>query len=252
MKKPAIILYGPPGSGKGTQANLLASKLNLIHFDTGKFLEAVVHDPSRQNEAFVRRERKLFDTGMLCTPSFVLKEVKDAVTKIANAGLGVVFSGSPRTVYEANGLMPVLDRLYGRENIFIFEFALPPGDSIKRNSARLVCKDCGYMLLTAYYPKVRARFCPVCGGGFYKRTLDKPTVIKVRLTEYKNRTKPIFGVLRKLGYELQIIDAKAAPYKVLQKIALSIVSRGRKNAGCTTRITLASTRNIDFYHLFLS
>jgi adenylate kinase family enzyme len=107
------------------------------------------------------------------------------------------------------------------------------------------------MLLTAYYPKVKAKYCPVCGGGFYKRSLDKPEVIKVRLKEYKNRTEPIFGIIRKLGYELQLIDAKVAPYKVLQKIATYIVSRGR-GVGRKNRVTLASTRNIDFYHLFLS
>ena len=171
MKKPVIILYGPPGSGKGTQANLLASKLNLIHFDTGKFLEAVVYDPARQREPHIKIAREQFETGILITPSFVLEEVKKAVTKIAHAGFGVVFSGSPRTIYEVERLMPVLERLYGRENIFIFEFTLPAAYSIKRNSARLVCKDCGYMLLTAYYPKVKAKYCPVCGGGFYKRRI---------------------------------------------------------------------------------
>lgn len=251
MKKPVIILYGPPGSGKGTQANLLASKLNLIHFDTGKFLEAMVYDPARQRDPRVKTARKQFETGILVTPSFVLGEVRGAVTKIANAGFGVVFSGSPRTVYEVEGLVPVLARLYGRENIFPFELKLPPQHSIKRNSARVVCKECGYMLLTAYYPKVRPKTCPVCGGGFYKRSLDKPETIKVRLNEYKNRTEPIFDILRKLGYELPAIDAKAPPYKVLQKIASHIISRGR-GAGRTTRATLTSTKNISFYHLFLS
>lgn len=248
MQKIAIILYGPPGSGKGTQANLLAAKLNLIHFDTGKFLEAVVHDPARQKEKFIKRERKLFDTGILLTPSFVLKEVAKAVQKIAGAGFGVVFSGSPRTVYEANGLMPVLTRLYGRQNIFIFELKLPSKDSIKRNSARLVCKYCDYTLLTAYYPKVKPKYCPVCGGGFYRRTLDKPKVIKVRLKEYKNRTEPIFGILKETGYELEVIDAKAAPYKVLQKIVNAIIlrSRGIKRK---TKAVLALAEGFDFYHL---
>src|SRR3989338_5090373 len=251
MKKPAIILYGPPGSGKGTQANLLASKLNLIHFDTGKFFESVVYDPARQREPQVKIAQRQFETGILITPSFVLAEVKKAVTKIARAGFGVVFSGSPRTVYETERLMPVLEHLYGRENIFIFEFMLPAAYSIKRNSARLVCKDCGYMLLTAYYPKVRAKACPVCGGRFYKRSLDKQEIIKVRLGEYANRTRPVFGILRKEGYDPEKIDARKAPFRVLQEIVGIIIARSR-GLGRKARATLAASRNIDFYHLFLS
>jgi adenylate kinase len=218
MKKQVVILYGPPGSGKGTQANLVEKKLDLIHFDTGRFLEATVHDPARQKEAFIKRERKMFDNGMLLTPSFVLKEVTKESQRIARAGWGVVFSGSPRTMYEAERLMPVLEKLYGRKNIFIFELKLPPEHSVSRNSARLMCTICGYGLLTAYYPKTTPKHCPVCGGPFYRRTLDKSSVIKIRLEQYKNRTLPIIDFVKKRGYKVRTIDARPAPYKVFRKI----------------------------------
>ena len=121
MKKIAVIIYGPPGGGKGTQANLLANKLGLIHFDTGKFLESVIYDSDRKNNNVIKRERKNFETGKLMTPSFVAKEVMQAVNRISKAGWGVVFSGSPRTVYEAQKLPPILEKLYGKKNIFVFE-----------------------------------------------------------------------------------------------------------------------------------
>ncbi|MEK9180073.1 MAG: nucleoside monophosphate kinase [Patescibacteria group bacterium] len=263
MRKIVIILYGPPGSGKGTQANLLAQKMGLIHFDTGKYLESVVHDPRRQKEAFIRRERKMFDEGILLTPSFVLREVSEAATKIAKAGLGMVFSGSPRTIYEAEGLVPILERLYGKNNIFVFELKLPAKGSIKRNSARLVCRECGYGLLTAYYPKVhhvrygklshvvKAKYCPVCGGRLYRRTLDKPEVIKVRLHEYENRTKPIFDILRKRRYVLEPINASLAPYKVLGKIAGTIMLRS-KGIGKKVYATTTSAQTLDFYRILFS
>lgn len=244
MRKIAVILYGPPGSGKGTQANLLASKLGLVHFDTGKYLEFVVHNPARQKEKLIQRERKNFDEGVLVTPSFVFREVSRATEKIAKAGLGVVFSGSPRTIYEAERFMPILDRLYGRDNIFVFELKLPPQYSIKRNSARMMCSVCGYGLLSQYYPKVKAKYCPVCGGKFYKRTLDNPKVIKMRLKEYANRTMPIFGVLKKSGYEIEPINAKLPPYKVLGKVAQTIFL-GKKRALATS----ASAGPADFYRL---
>jgi adenylate kinase len=218
MKKIVIILYGPPGSGKGTQANLLADKLNLIHFDTGKFLESVVHDPARQKEKTIQHERHLFDTGILMTPSFVLREVKKDAQRISKADWGIIFSGSPRTLYEAKGLYPVLEKMYGKKNIFIIELLAPPDYSMKRNGVRLVCKHCGSTLLAAFYPTKNAKYCPICGGSFYRRSLDKPEVIKIRVEEYRNRTLPIINFVKKRGYKVFKVDARPAPFKVLEKI----------------------------------
>jgi adenylate kinase len=219
MKKQVIILYGAPGSGKGTQANLLANKLSVIHVDSGKFLESIVHDPKRQNNAIIKRERKFFDSGKLLTPSFITREIIGTVKKIDRADWGIVFSGSPRTMYEAEHLLPVLERLYGKKNIFIFELSVSGASSIHRNGARLLCKDCGYILLADFYPHVKGvPPCPVCGGKLYKRSLDNPEVIKIRLEEYKERTKPVFAFLRKRGYKVHVIDGRPAPYKIQQKI----------------------------------
>lgn len=218
MRKIVVILYGPPGAGKGTQANLIAHKLDLIHFDTGRFLEAIVHDPKRQKEKIVRRERVLFDGGMLMTPSFVTGEVLRGARRIAAADWGLVFSGSPRTMYEAEKEYPVFEKLYGKKNIFIFVLDLPALDSIRRNSARLVCRECGYLLLTAFYPKPNPKHCPVCAGSFYKRSLDNPRVIKIRLKEYDDRTLPILNFVKKKGYRVVRVDARPSPYKVMERI----------------------------------
>lgn len=215
-----MILYGPPGSGKGTQANLLATKIGLIHFDTGRFCESLVHDPDRQNEKLIQRERKLFDSGKLMTPSFVLNEVKKQTAMIGKAGWGLAFSGSPRTMYEAEGLLPVLAKIFGKKNIFVFSLAIPDSVSIKRNSNRMLCGVCGAPLLTAYYPKtkVKPKHCPVCGGPFYKRSLDNVAVIKVRLKEYRDRTYPILAFAKKKGFKIYSIDGTPAPFKVYQEI----------------------------------
>ncbi|MDO8536923.1 MAG: nucleoside monophosphate kinase, partial [bacterium] len=124
MKKIVVVLYGPPGSGKGTQANLLAHELDLIHFDTGRFLASVVHNPRRQKEKVIQRERKLLDGGKLMTPSFVFREVARETKRLGETDWGLVFSGSPRTVYEAERLYPILEKFYGKKNIFIFIFKL--------------------------------------------------------------------------------------------------------------------------------
>lgn len=221
MKK-VIILYGPPGSGKGTQANLLASKFDVVHFDTGKFMEALVHDPAKQKDPVIKRERKLFDSGILMSPEFVLKTVKAESERLHEADYGIVFSGSPRTMYEAEGLMPVLMKLYGKNNIHVFILEAPAALSIKRNSNRLMCKFCGYGLLSAYYPSKNPKHCPVCGGPFYRRTLDNPATIKIRLKQYAERTEPIFAFMKKLGIKSVKLDARPAPYKVFERIVREI------------------------------
>jgi adenylate kinase len=228
MKKLAVIVFGAPGSGKSTQAELIAKKFNLIHFNTGKFLEDIVFDPKRQKEKIVQREKKLFVEGKLLTPSFVTKELKKILMRINKAGWGIVFSGSPRTLYEAQKIIPLLKKLYGKENIIFFDLKIKEKDVYQRNSARLICKICGYALLSKYVPLKNPKHCPVCAGPFYKRVLDNPEKIKIRLLEYKNRTEPIFDFVKKQGFKIHNLDGKKAPYQIFEKISL-IIQKNLKN-----------------------
>ena len=220
MTKKVVIIYGPPGSGKGTQANLLASRKNLIHFDTGKFVEALTHDPATWNDKIIARERKLFDTGMLMTPSFVLGAVKKRTKEIAKSGMSVVYSASPRTLYEAfgegkvAGLISVLEKLYGKKNISVVRLKTKPETSIKRNSARFVCTVCENPVIAG----LGLKSCPICLGKLRTRTLDKPGVIKVRLKEYDSRTAPILIKLKNKGYRLIEVNGDAPPYRVYLNI----------------------------------
>jgi adenylate kinase len=222
--KIAIIMYGPPGSGKGTQAKLLADKFGLIHFDTGKYIEQVVHDPANRKDKIIQRERKLFDSGILCTPDWVLKIVGEKTEKLAEAGFGVVFSGSPRTFYEAfgdkkqEGLIDVLEKHYGKKNIFIFNVDISAQNSIKRNGNRLLCSVCGTQLMATFKDVAKLKTCPFCGGKLYRRTLDKPETIKIRLKEYRERTLPIAAELKKRGYKIIRINGEPTPEKIHKKI----------------------------------
>ncbi len=217
-------MYGPPGSGKGTQAKLLADKLGLIHFDTGRYIEQVVHNPANKKDKIIQRERKLFDSGALCTPDWVLKIVGEKTKKLAEAGFGIVFSGSPRTFYEAfgdhkqKGLVSILEKYYGKKNIFIFNIDISAQNSIKRNSNRLICSVCGIQLMATFKNVAGLKICPFCGGKFYRRTLDNPETIKIRLEEYRERTLPIAAELKKRDYKIIRINGEPLPAKVFQSI----------------------------------
>jgi adenylate kinase len=222
INKKVVIVMGPPGSGKGTQANLVADKLNLYHLDTGKFLEELVHDPNLQNDQEVQIEKQHFDSGVLVSPLFFLKWVTEKIQDLFKNGMGIIFSGSPRTMLEGfgdgehKGLMDVLVDIYGKEHILIFLLEVPEEESIKRNSTRLICSVCGNAMISAL--KLNLPQCPVCGGPFRVRTLDKEEIIKVRLEEYRNRTYPVVAELEKRGFVINKIDGTPMPYLVYEKI----------------------------------
>ncbi|MCS6789067.1 MAG: nucleoside monophosphate kinase [Patescibacteria group bacterium] len=225
MNKITIIIFGEPGSGKTTQAKLLVDHFNLIHFDTGRFLESILFDPQRQNETRIQEEKKLFSSGKLNTPSFVVSEIKNKILKIYKSGFGIIFSGSPRTLYEAQKEIPLIEKYSGKENIFFIELKISEKEALKRNNQRLICKFCGYTLLKQYFSIENIKNCPVCGGIFYKRVLDNPEIIKIRFKEYIERTYPIFDFLKKRGFTVHKIDARPAPYKISQKIIKVIESK---------------------------
>jgi len=224
----AIMIMGPQGSGKGTQADLIAKKLDLFHFDTGQYLRAVLYDPASQKDKIIRRERKLNEAGILNTPSWILKIVSQAVKKMAALKKGMVFSGSPRTFYEAfgydqgekpkksqAGLLAVLEKHYGKKNISIFLLNIPLKESTKRTGTRLSCSVCGSPFMTQ---KHKFESCPFCGGKIIKRKDDNVKSIMERLNEYNNRTKPIFAELKKRKYKIFKIDGTPVPYKIHKTI----------------------------------
>ncbi len=217
----AVIIYGPPGSGKGTQANLLAGKSGFSHLDTGEYLRNILHDPDSQKNKIILKERKLNDSGKLNTPSWVLKIIGQRVREISKLKKSIVFSGSPRTVFEAlgdsknKGMIKILEQAYGKKNIFVFLLEIPPSVSLKRNSKRSSCSVCKTVLLAKYN---NLKSCPFCGGKIKRRQDDEKEIILTRLEEYRTRTLPIINELKRRKYHIIKISGLPAPYKIHKKI----------------------------------
>lgn len=220
----AVIIYGPPGSGKGTQADLLARKFNFIHLDTGRYLEGILRAPGATKNPLLKREKENFDSGKLLTPSWVLSITRKETERIAKAGYNLVYSGSPRTLFEAfgegktKGLLETLIKLYGKQNISIVLLEVRDATSITRNSHRLVCSQCGLPKLES----VSLPHCPLCAGPMRTRSLDNPEVIKVRLKEYRDRTYPIVAEMKKRGFTVSRINGEPLPYKVSQNVVKAL------------------------------
>ncbi len=218
--KIAVIIYGPPGSGKGTQAKLLADEFNLFHFDTGDYLRAMFYGHQKLTKE-LQKEKKINEAGGLNTPSWVLKIVSQRINHLAELGQSIILSGSPRTLYEAfgdkahGGIIKLLSKKYGRENVHVVILQIPENESIKRNSMRSSCSVCK----TSFLSNISGiSTCPICGGKIEHRKDDKKEIVTARLKEYHKRTEPIFSELRKNKYNVVKINGTPAPYKVHRQI----------------------------------
>ena len=215
-KKWAVILIGPPGSGKGTQAELLSEKFGLVHLESSKIIEEKIKNADSNDEVFVN-EKKLWESGILNTPKLVRQWIMEKIEEIAGLGRGIVFSGSPRTLYEAEGEIPKLEEVYGKENIKVVNLQLDEHGSIERNSTRRICEKNRHPIPN--FPEYEnITECPKDGSRITTRKLDNMETIKVRYEEYLNRTIPIINFLKEKGYEIEEINGDQFIEKVFQDI----------------------------------
>ncbi|MGB9848102.1 MAG: adenylate kinase family protein [Minisyncoccia bacterium] len=219
MEKPKILIfYGPPGAGKDTQAKRVAFKTGAYIVSSSKLIEEKIFNPDLQNDPIIQRERKNYESGALCTPEWVTEIINNKVKELHQEKKSLIFTGSPRTLYEAENEIPFWESIYGKENIFIIEIKLKEETSIFRNSHRRVCENCGYPVVYSFETEMW-RFCPMCGGKIVDRgALDKPETIKVRLVEYRERTKPVIDYFINRGYSIIEIDGEPLPDIVTQNI----------------------------------
>ena len=207
----AVLLFGPPGSGKGTQADLLASYSGFYHLDSSKALEAWFRNVKDEDyvevegkKYYAGEERKLWEGGVLMSPPVVAHIMQEEIIHLRENGRNIVTSGSLRTLYEAEHLYPVLERLYGKDNIFVISIKLDADQSIYRNSHRRICELMRHSILSNAETE-SLTLCPVDGSKLMRREgLDDAETIKVRLKEYTERTEPVLEYLRDKHYIKEI------------------------------------------------
>lgn len=223
--KKIIILLGPPGSGKGTQAGLLAEKLKLYYFETSKIIEESIrsHAPDEYVEIDGEKytfgqEKDLWEKGILCSPPLVSFLVKEKIEELRKEGNDIVFAGTPRTMYEGEKIVPLLMQLYGRKNIKVCLIEVSPGQTIFRNTHRRICELMRHPILYSEETKNLA-FCPLDGSKLVKRAkLDDPETIKTRLKEYAERTFPLVEYFEGQGLEVKKVNGEQSVAEVFEDI----------------------------------
>lgn len=219
-----IIILGPPGSGKGTQARLLARELDLYHLETSEIIKRKLADAKKEDfvvvknkKYFLLQEKKIRETGGLMSPPLIAFWVKNRIRKIVKEGKGIVTSGSPRTLYEGKELIPFFEKLYGAKNIRVILINLSEKESIWRNSHRRICKLMHHPIL---YTKETANLtkCPLDGSKLSIRKDDTIKTIKLRFGKYKEKTFPLVDYFKKRGLELKEVNGEQAVADVFEEI----------------------------------
>jgi len=224
-KKQVVILLGQPGSGKGTQGQLLSEKLNLYYFDTSKVLEESFKKAKKGEQVLVdgkkysfEKEKELFLTGKLCSPPLVTYLVSEKIKTLFDEDKSVILAGSPRTLYEGERVVPLLKRLYGLKNIKVIMLEISAKETIWRNSHRKLCE---LMRHTIMYSKETEKLtkCPLDGSKLQARKgLDNIETIKVRLKEYQERTFPLLKFYQDSGLKVVKINGSPAPSVIFENI----------------------------------
>jgi adenylate kinase len=187
-----IILLGPPGSGKGTQAKMIADKYKVKHISTGDILRENV----RNATALGKEAKKFMDAGQLVPDSVLIGIIKDRLAK-DDIKAGWMLDGYPRTIPQADALEKILPSLGQKMNV-VLNVDVPDKELVGRLSGRRMCK-CGVSYHLQFNPPKAAGKCDVCGGELYHRDDDKAEAIMKRLDAYHKQTQPLIDYYTKKG-----------------------------------------------------
>lgn len=189
-----IVLVGPPGAGKGTQAHLLAKALSVPHISTGDLFRANIN----QGTALGLEAKSYMDAGKLVPDEITIGMAKNRMVK-DDAEDGFLLDGFPRNVSQAQAL----DALLAAEGIrldAVLDLEVSEDEVVKRIAGRRLCRNDGsHVFHVVYHPPAAEGVCDECGGELYQRSDDTEEAVRVRLEEYHSKTEPIIDYYKQQG-----------------------------------------------------
>ena len=206
-----LVLLGPPGSGKGTQAELLKERLGFVHYSTGE----VFRDHIARRTTIGPKVESFVVSGRLVPDEIVLEVVNAFLGE--HAGQSILFDGFPRTIRQAEGLDSVLTKHDLRVDKAIL-VDLADDEVVKRLTARRQCRACGRIYNLSFKPPKHSGICDVCGGQLYQRKDDTEQTIRDRLSIYHTQTEPLIKFYANQG-KLQRVAGELGRDRVYEEIS---------------------------------
>ena len=206
-----LLLMGPPGAGKGTQAAELVKKFNIPHISTGDMFRAAV----KEGTELGKQAKAVMDAGGLVPDEITIGIVKERLAK-ADCKKGFILDGFPRTVEQADALTKILNEI-GMKLTRVLNIHVPASDLIERAVGRRICKQCGATYHIKFNPTQKDGVCDNCGGELYQRKDDNEETMKNRLSAYENSTKPLIDYYKKADLYTEI-DGRQPINKVTEDL----------------------------------
>lgn len=205
-----LVLVGPPGAGKGTQAEFIAEHFGVPKISTGDIFRANVSGGTELG----RMAKKYMDAGDLVPDEVTNAMVRDRLAE-PDAQTGFLLDGFPRNVAQAGELDGILHEL-GAPLSVVLDLDVDFDEEVKRLSGRRVCKKCGHVWHVEFDPPRAVGICDKCDGDLYQRDDDQPETVRHRLEVYHVQTEPLIEFYRDAG-KLVAIDAFGAVEDVTER-----------------------------------
>ncbi len=214
-----LVMFGPPGAGKGTQAGRLASERGIPQVSTGDILREAVQGGTELGH----QAKAVMDAGELVGDDIMVGIVRERLAREDVAG-GFILDGFPRTVAQARALDEILE---GRERLVVLEIAVRDEALVDRLSHRRVCGSCG-AIVGAGDSQVPSR-CPTCGGEPHQRSDDREDVVRERLKVYHRQTAPLVEFYQARP-SFHTVDGEQTPEVVARAIQIALSSMNEARA----------------------
>jgi adenylate kinase len=211
-----LVLLGPPGAGKGTQAKMMIEKYQIPQISTGDILRQAVKDGT----ALGKEAKTYMDQGELVPDKLIINLVKERI-KADDCKEGYIFDGFPRTVAQAEALDNVLKGLSTKLDAVV-SINVPEDEVVKRLSGRRTCKNCGTLYHIIYNSPTKGGICDKCGGELFQRDDDNETTIRQRLSVYQAQTSPLIEYYSKQGL-VKAIPGTGEPMEIFTAICEALI-----------------------------
>ena len=206
-----LLMMGPPGAGKGTQAARLVKKYNIPQISTGDMFRAAV----KEGTPLGLKAKAYMDSGSLVPDEVTIGIVRERLAKDDCKG-GFILDGFPRTVEQADALAKILDEL-GKNISCVWNINVPADYLIERAVGRRICRKCGATYHVKFHAPKAESVCDECGGELYQRADDNAETMTKRLAAYEASTRPLIDYYKSAGIYHEI-DGRQSIDKVTEDL----------------------------------